>query len=93
MQYNMRIDENDWARCGCCGHKLYEILGRNGDIRIKCHSCKNINVSERRACQTCRWFNNGVCMNDQSTMFLQTKANNQACGNWEQSTVTNKKRR
>ncbi|WP_026664818.1 hypothetical protein [Butyrivibrio sp. FC2001] len=41
----MRIDEKNWARCRRCGHKLYEIAGENGDIRIKCHSCKLINVS------------------------------------------------
>jgi len=48
MVYNVRVDENDWARCGYCGHKLFEILGRMGDIRIKCHSCKNINITEKR---------------------------------------------
>ena len=41
--YKIRIDESNWARCGRCGHKLYELLGENGQLRIKCHSCKSIN--------------------------------------------------
>lgn len=93
MIYNVRIDENDWARCGCCGHKLFEVLGRMGDIRIKCHSCKKINITERRACETCKWLNDGVCMNTESIMFLQTKADNQACETWEKIEIQNKKRR
>lgn len=43
--YKMRIDENNSCRCGRCGHKLYELIGENAKIRIKCHSCKIINES------------------------------------------------
>jgi len=93
MVYNVRVDENDWARCGYCGHKLFEVLGRMGDIRIKCHSCKNINITERRACETCKWLDNGVCMNDASIMFLQQKADNQACSTWERNETVGRKRR
>lgn len=82
--YTMRIDEDDWARCGCCGHKLYQLIGRNGAIKIKCHSCKNINITERRICRTCRWLSNGVCMNEASEMLLQEKTDNQSCETWEQ---------
>lgn len=92
MIYNVRLDENDWARCGCCGHKLFEVLGRVGDIKIKCHSCKNINITERRNCETCKWLNNGVCMNDASIMFLQQKQDNTACNTWEFK-ESNKRRR
>ena len=90
MVYNIRIDEADWARCGKCGHKLYEILGRTGDIRIKCHSCKSINISERRACNTCRWLADGACMNDKSSAFLQSITDNKACDDWER--IERKKR-
>ena len=27
--YKVRVDENNWARCGKCHHKLYEIIGEH----------------------------------------------------------------
>lgn len=57
MRRAIRIDENNWARCGNCGHKLFRI-GINQEeqdakismkvlkVEIKCHSCKIINVLE-----------------------------------------------
>ena len=83
MTYNVRIDEKDWARCGRCSHKLFEVLGDMGDVRIKCHSCKAINITERRMCNNCKWNNNGICMNDTSVMFLQQKLGNEVCEQWE----------
>ena len=34
------IDNNGWARCPKCGHKLFKGFG--GWHEVKCHSCKNI---------------------------------------------------
>lgn len=45
----VRVDENNWCRCGKCGHKLGRLVGKWQDARympaveIKCHSCKSIN--------------------------------------------------
>lgn len=50
MKELIRIDENGWARCGNCSHKLFRIESDSYDsdkligIEIKCHSCKSINV-------------------------------------------------
>lgn len=38
----IKID-NEWAKCGECGHKLFKITGKVNGIEIKCHSCKAIN--------------------------------------------------
>lgn len=43
-----RIDENNWIRCGRCGHKLGRASGDGVNhpapvVEIKCHSCKEIN--------------------------------------------------
>jgi len=36
--------EDNWARCGKCGHKLFRIVeGEVGSIEVKCHSCKEVN--------------------------------------------------
>lgn len=34
------IDNNGWARCPKCGHKLFK--GCGGWHEVKCHSCKTI---------------------------------------------------
>ena len=44
-----KIDENNWIRCGRCGHKLGKIVGVGScdpapAIEMKCHSCKELNV-------------------------------------------------
>ncbi|SCY69710.1 hypothetical protein SAMN02910292_02552 [Lachnospiraceae bacterium XBB2008] len=46
-----RIDENNWIRCGCCGHKLARIVDMGSDepsliLEIKCHSCKGIQLCD-----------------------------------------------
>jgi len=54
MRRLIKIDNNKWARCGECGHKLFKVkdnlsftelqgLKKSG-IEIKCHSCKLINT-------------------------------------------------
>lgn len=50
----LRIDESgEWVRCGKCGRKLFKIEKNscldNLEIEIKCHSCKEINVSYKAA--------------------------------------------
>ena len=48
MQVMVRI-ENEWVRCGKCGHKLFKMTDPNkimpDNIQIKCHSCKVLNVT------------------------------------------------
>lgn len=54
MKKTVRIDKDNWARCGECGHKLFRLNPQHDKgkyyamhvlgIEIKCHSCKSINV-------------------------------------------------
>lgn len=54
MKRLIKIDNNKWARCGECNHKLFKLKDdlsftelqvlKNLGIEIKCHSCKNINI-------------------------------------------------
>ena len=37
---NNGVDNNGWARCPKCGHKLFKGFG--GWHEVKCHSCKTI---------------------------------------------------
>jgi len=57
MKEKIRVDNEDWARCGRCGHKLFKIKAESNEretqiatsilkIEIKCHSCKSINILE-----------------------------------------------
>lgn len=44
----VKIDNDNWIRCGKCGHKLGRVNGEGicllaPIIEIKCHSCKEIN--------------------------------------------------
>lgn len=41
----VKIDNDNWIRCGKCGHKLGRRIYFDGCICIemKCHSCKEIN--------------------------------------------------
>ena len=45
----IRFDDDGWARCGKCGHKLLKVEhikeAKNCGIEIKCHSCKEVNTS------------------------------------------------
>lgn len=56
-------DNNGGARCGNCRRLLYKCLGgeRPAGVEIKCHSCKEINISEYRFCRNCRWYQMGAC--------------------------------
>lgn len=53
MKKLITIDNDRWAKCGQCGHKLFKVkdnlsftelqgLKKSG-MEIKCHSCKIIN--------------------------------------------------
>lgn len=44
-----RVDEQNWIRCGKCGHKLGKVVKAGlcdiaPIVEIKCHSCKSLNV-------------------------------------------------
>lgn len=54
MKKIIRVSDDNWARCGNCGHKLFKMRAGLNDrdsqiavkvlgIEIKCHSCKLIN--------------------------------------------------
>lgn len=40
------IEKDGWIRCGKCGRKLFQvtITGYNGQIAMRCHSCKADNL-------------------------------------------------
>lgn len=55
MQEKIARRDNDWFRCGQCGHKLAQCRRENNFawmnpiypiIEIKCHSCRTINLLE-----------------------------------------------
>lgn len=47
----IKFDGDRWGKCGKCGHKLFRVMSGNpiGDIEVKCHSCKELNTTERSA--------------------------------------------
>ncbi len=77
-------DENGNARCGKCMRLLYKCKGgeKSTGIEIKCHSCKELNVSEFRYCYNCKWSENAICMNSNSDYFLQECEKYGYCDCW-----------
>lgn len=80
-------DENGDARCGKCMRLLYKCKGgeRPAGVEIKCHSCKEVNVSEYRFCRRCKWYQDGACMNAESIYATHTREETDTCEKWEKS--------
>lgn len=78
-------DERGFARCGKCNRLLYKCLAgeRPAGVEIKCHSCKELNVSEIRQCSGCRWYQGGACMNSNSEYVTSIRDKNDNCIEWE----------
>ena len=78
-------DEKGFARCGKCNRLLYKCLSgeRPAGVEIKCHSCKELNVSEIRQCRACRWYQDGACMNAESSYVANAMCVTDGCDNWE----------
>ena len=49
MSVSVRVEKDEWVRCGACGHKLFKLTDekykskREEVLEIKCHSCKVLN--------------------------------------------------
>lgn len=74
------FDKDGGGRCGKCRRLLFKsVCGvRPVGVEIKCHSCKEINVTEYRFCSTCRWYDGECCM-----LYLsQIKNKNDSCTDW-----------
>lgn len=78
--------EQGKARCGKCHRMLFKFSPKSRifGIEIKCHSCKEINASEFRSCESCKWFKAGVCMSEKSRFLMQEKEKKAFCDDWEQ---------
>lgn len=51
--------DNEWCRCGKCGHKLFKIIWFGaGMLEIKCSSCKTINVVWKDESEDKEWKEN-----------------------------------
>jgi len=85
----IRFDENGNARCGYCHRMLFVCAPHSfvSGIEIKCHSCKMINVTERKACGACKWRKNIggciVCACEHSEKLGTEITNNDQCGAFE----------
>lgn len=77
-------DEKGFARCGKCNRLLYKCVSgeRPAGVEIKCHSCKELNVSEPHHCSGCRWYQHGVCMNEYSEHSTEICEKNDYCEGW-----------
>lgn len=76
------FDKDGGGRCGKCRRLLFKSVGgvRPVGVEIKCHSCKEINVTEYRYCSTCRWYKMGACC---VGAFCIEKDGNDTCDKWE----------
>lgn len=88
------FDKNGGGRCGKCRRLLFKSVGgvRPVGVEIKCHSCKEINVSEYRFCSTCRWYQYGCCMNVDGEYMTQEKSETDSCKCWDGGVVYDRNR-
>lgn len=84
MQYVM-IRTREWIRCGKCRNKLFKWTGtdRPQYIEIKCHSCKALNVCDKKECSTCVHYYDGCCTNFGADNFSHDTNPTDTCESWE----------
>ena len=74
------------ARCGKCRRILFKISGKSkvNGIEIKCHSCKEINVTEFHFCETCKHYSGDLCVCEHSECLMMERNKKDSCKCWEE---------